>query len=120
MNKMVSHKEISRLVTDMNITMGSGRPSRNSQGIHNTLLHSTISATPLPEIPVNPAIVPNSAVTSLVARSIPPDNNSSAAKDTSNSNTPVPIFTQDKQVELLTPCTRQHDNFVDPKGIDFL
>ena len=36
--------------------------------------------------------------------------------DTSNSNTPVPITTQDRQVEVLTPCTRQYDRFVDPEG----
>ena len=100
----------------MNITMGSGTPSRNSQGIHNTPLQPTMSTTLLPEPPVNPDTVPNSPVTSLVARSIPPDNNTSAVMDTSNPNTPVPISTQDKQVEVLTPCMRQHDRFVDPKG----
>ena len=100
----------------MNITMGSGRPSRNSQGICNTPLHPTISATPLPETPVNPAMVPNLPITSPVARSIHPDNNSSAAMDTSNSNTPVPISMQDKEVEVFTPCIRQHDRFVDPKN----
>ena len=115
MNNMASRKEISRLVTDMNITMELGRPSRNSQGICSMPLHLTISATLLPETPVNPAIVPNSPLTSPVARSIPSDNNSSAAMDTSNSNTPVPISMQDKQVEVLTPCMRQHGRFVVPE-----
>ena len=59
MNKMASHKEISRLVTDMNITTASGRPSRNSQGICNTPLHPTISAPPLSETPLNAAMVLN-------------------------------------------------------------
>ena len=45
-----------------------------------------------------------------------PNNNSSTAMDTSNSNTPVPISMQDKQVDVLTPCTRQHGRFVDPEG----
>ena len=36
--------------------------------------------------------------------------------DTSNPNTPVPITMQDRQVDVLMPCTRQHDRFVDPKG----
>ena len=113
---MASLKEISRLVTDMNITTGSGRPSRNIQGICNTLLHPIISATLLPETPMNQAMVPNAQVTSPVARSIHPDNNSSATMDTSSPNTPVAISMQDKKVEVLMLCTRQHDRFVDPKG----
>ena len=36
--------------------------------------------------------------------------------DTLNPNTPVPITMQDRQVEVLMPCTRQHYTFVDPKG----
>ena len=113
---MASCKEISRLVTDMNISMGYGRPSRNSQGICNTLLHPTISAAPLPETPVNPAMVPNLPVTSPVARGIHPDNNRSAATDTSKSNTPVSISMKDKEVEVFTPCMRQHNRFVDLEG----
>ena len=33
----------------------------------------------------------------------------------SNPNTPVPLSMQDKQVEVLTPCMKQHDRFVDPE-----
>ena len=113
---MALHKEISRLVTNMNITTGSGRPSRNSQGIYNTLLQPAMSTTLLPETLVNPAMVPHSSVTSLVARSMPSDNDSPTVTDTSNPNTAVPISMQDKQVEVLVPCTWQHDRFVDPKG----
>ena len=36
--------------------------------------------------------------------------------ETPNPNTPVPITTQGRQVEVLMPCTRQHNRFVDPKG----
>ena len=96
MNNMASCKEISRLVTDMNMNTGSGRPSRNSQGIHNTLLQPTIPMTPLPETPVNPATVPSLPSASPLARSILSDNSSHAVTDTSN--------------------TRQHDRFVDPKS----
>ena len=113
---MASCKEISRLVTDMNLTKGYGRPSRNSQGICNTLLHPTMPSTLLPETPVNTATVTHTPVTTPVTRSIPCDSNSSAVMDTSNPNTPVPITMQDRQVEVLTPCTRQHNRFVDPKG----
>ena len=113
---MASCKEISRLVTNMNITTESGRPSRNSQEICNTPLQPATSITPLPEMPVNPATIPSTPVTSPLARSILPDNSSHAVTDTSNSNSPVPILTQDRQVDALTPCTRQHDRFVDPTG----
>ena len=70
----------------------------------------------LPETPVNPAIVPSLPSASPLARSILPNNSSHAVVDTSNPNSPVPISSQDRQVEVLTPCTRQHDRFVDPKG----
>ena len=105
---MALHKEISRLVIDMNLTKGSGRPSRNSQGICNTLLQLTMPTTPLQE--------PHTLVTIPLARSIPSDSNNSSVMDTSNPNTSVPITMQDRQVEVLTSCTRQYDRFVDPEG----
>ena len=113
---MASHKEISRLVTNMNITTGSGRPSRNSQGICNTLLQPTTPSSPLPKTPVNSSTVPNTPVTTPVTKRIPSDSSSSAVMNTSNPNTPLPTSIQDRQVEVLTPCTRQHNRFVDPKG----
>ena len=116
MNNMALCKEISWLVTNMNITTGFGRPSTNSQGICYTPLQPTMSMTLLPETPVNPATVPNFPIASLLARSIIPDKSSYAVTDTSNTNTPVPISSQDRQVEVLMPCTRQHDRFVDPNG----
>ena len=116
MTNMASCKEVSRLVTNMNLTTGSGRPSRNSQGIHNTLLQPTLLTTPLPEIPVNTVIMPHTPVTILAAKSIPSKSNSSAVMDTSNLNIPIPVTMQDRHVEVLMPCMRQHDRFVDPKG----
>ena len=113
---MASCKEISRLVANMNITTGSGRPSRNSQGICNTSLQPVLSTTLLPEMPVNPATITSTPVNSPLARSILPDNSSHAGTDTPNSNSLAAILTQDKQVEVLTPCMRQHDRFVDPTG----
>ena len=113
---MASHKEMSRLVTDMNITTGSGRPSRNSQGIHNTLQQPTMPTVPLPETLANQATIPSTPVNSLLAKSILPDNSSHADTVTPISNSPVVILTQDKQAEGLTPCMRQHDRFVDPTG----
>ena len=65
---------------------------------------------------VNSATVPHTPVTTPVARSMPSDSNGSAVMDTSNPSTPAPIYMQGKQVEVLMPCMRQHDRFVDPKG----
>ena len=117
---MASHKEIGKLVTDMNRTAGSGRPSRNSQGIHSASLQTTMPTTPVPETLVNNATAPHSPVKILLARNTSSQGNSSTVMDTSNTNTPLPmpIATQDTkhQVEVLTPCTRQYDRFVDPKG----
>ena len=111
---MASCKEMSRLVTDMNFTPGSGRPSKNSQGICNTLQLPTMPMTLLPETPVNPATIPSTPVNSPLARSMLPDNRSHAATYTPNSNSLIAISKQDKQVEALTPCMRQHDRFIDP------
>ena len=115
---MASHTKISKLVTDMNLTAGSGRPSRNRQGIHSTSLQPTMSTTPVPETPVHNETTLHSPVKTPLARSIPSQGNNCAVMDTSNSNTPVPmpITIQDRQVEVLTPCTRQYDRFVDHQG----
>ena len=91
----------------MTITAGSGRPSRNSQGICSMLLNPTRPTTLLWDAPSTP-------VNSQLARSILPDNRNHTASDTPN--TPITISAQDKQVEALTPCMRQHDRFVNPSG----
>ena len=80
----------------MNITAGSGRPSRNSQGIHNTPLQPTMPTTPLPETPMNLATLPSSPIASPLARNILLDNSSHAVTDTSNPNSPIPISLQDR------------------------
>ena len=116
MNIMASHKEVSRLVTDMNITTGSDRPSKNSQGICNTALQPTMPATLLPETPVSPAAVPSMPTTSPLARSVLLDDTSHTVTDTSNPNSSVLTSLQDRQVKVPMPCTRQWDRFVDPEG----
>ena len=68
---MASHKEISKLVIDMNHTAGSGRPSGNSQGIHGTSSQPTMPTTLLPVTPVNIATAPNTPVTTPSARNTP-------------------------------------------------
>ena len=55
----------------MSHTSGSGRPSRNSQGISNTALQPTMFTTPVPETPVNSATAPHTPVKIPLARSTP-------------------------------------------------
>ena len=120
MDSMASSKEISKLVTDMNYTAGSSRPSRNSERMCNPTFQPTMCTTPVPETPVNTATTLHTPVKVPPARSNPSQVKNSAVMDTSNTNTPMPmpIATQDRQleVEVLTPCTRQYDRFVDPQG----
>ena len=68
---MASCKEISKLVTDMNLTDGSGRPSRNSQGIHNASLQPAMPTAPVPEILIDIATAQHSPVKTPSARSTP-------------------------------------------------
>ena len=104
---MASHKEISRLATDMTITAGSCRPTRNSQGIHTMLQNPTRPTTPLSDAPSTP-------VNSQLARSILPENKHHMALDTPN--TPIIASEEGRQVEALTPCMRLCDRFVNPSG----
>ena len=117
---MASHQEISKLVTDMNLTAGSGRPSRNIQGIHGASSQPTMPRTLLPETPVNVTTALHTPVTTPPARSASSQGNNSRVINTSGPNTPMPMptTTQERhhQVEVLNPCTRQYDRFVDPQG----
>ena len=102
-NNMASCKELSKLNTDMNTILGSGRPSRNSQGICSMSQHpmgyttsqsdqqGTLVNTPLPRS----VLIENS-----------PD------QDSRSADTPP----SQRQVESFTPCVRQNDRFVDPSG----
>ena len=100
---MASCNELSRLATDRNITAGSGRPSRNSQGIHHVSLNTTRPSTLLPDapcVPVNPQFTSH-ILTEKGTHSVP------------NRPNTLP---SDRQVGALTPCMRQQDRFVDPSG----
>ena len=100
---MASHREISRVTTNMNTIAGSGRPLRNGQGIHSTSQHPT-RCTTLPSeaqsVPVNPQFY----------RSVLTENRSHSAANRTNA------LPSQRQVEALTPCMRQNDRFVDPSG----
>ena len=98
------------------MTTGSGRPSRNSQGICNILQQPAMPMTSLPEMPPNPAIIQSTPVNLPLARSILPDNSSHVTTVPPHSNSLVVILIEDKHVEVLTPCMRQHDRFVNPMG----
>ena len=69
----------------------------------------------LPETPVNTTTAPQTPVITPPARITSSQDNSSAVMDTSNSNTPIITATQDRQVDVPTPCTRQNDMLVDPQ-----
>ena len=75
---MASQKEIKKLVTDINLTAGSGRPSRNSQVICKTSIQPTIPTTPLLETPINTATDLHTPATTPTARGTPSKGNSSA------------------------------------------
>ena len=98
---MASHREISRLTTDINTITGSGRPLKNSQGIHSTSQHPTGYTTPPLEaqsVPVNPQF----------SRSVLTKNGSHQASSTTS--TPP----SQRKIGALTSCMRQNDRFVDP------
>ena len=100
---MASCREISRLTTNMNTITGSGRPSRNSQGIHNVCQHPkgyTTAPSEQQSIPVN----------SQFSRCVLAKNGPS--QDSSSSGTPP----SQRQVESFTPCVRQNDRVVNSSG----
>ena len=97
------HREISRLTTDMNTILGSGRPSCNSQGICNVSQHSMGYTT-------SPSDQQGTPVNTLLPRNVLTKNGT--GQDSSSSNTPP----SQRQVESFTPCVRQNDRFVDPSG----
>ena len=106
-NTMASHRGISRLTTNMNTIPGSGRPSRNSQGICNVSQYSmgyTTSQSDQQGTPVN----------TLLSRSVLTKNGSDL--DSSSSGMPSGTPPSQRQVESFTPCVRQNDRFVDPSG----
>ena len=100
---MASHTELSKLTTDMNTIPSNGRPSRNSQGIHNMSQHPmeyTASQSDQQCIPFNTPLPRQMLTTSN------PNQNSSPADTPSTHG----------QVESFTPCVRKNDSFVNPSG----
>ena len=100
---MVSHRELSKLTTDMNTIPSNGRPSRNRQGICNMSQHPmdyTALQSDQQGTPVNTPLPRN-----MLTANIP--HKDSILADTSSSQ---------RQVESFTPCVRQNDRFVDPSG----
>ena len=87
----------------MNTIPSSGRPSRNSQGIHNMPQHPmeyTASQSDQQGIPVNTPLPRNVLTTNN-------PNEDSVLADTPSSQ---------RQVESFTPCIRQNNRFVNPSG----
>ena len=100
-NTMGSCRKLSKLTTNMNTILGSGRPSRNSKGICSVSLHPmgyTASQSDQQGTPVNTPL-PRSVLTE-----------NSPDQDSSSADTPP----SQRQVESFTPCVRQDDRFGDP------
>ena len=100
---MASHRELSKLTTNMYTILSSGRPSRNSQGICNMSQHPmeyTASQSDQQGIPVNTQL-PRYVLTTN------DPNQDSIFADTPSSQ---------RQIKSFTPCVRQNDRFVDPSG----
>ena len=100
---MASHRELNKLTTNMNTIPSNGRPSRNSQGIHNMFLHPieyTASQSDQQHTPVNTPL-PRNVLTS-----------NNPKWDSTLADTP----SSQRQVESFTPCVRQNVRFVDSSG----
>ena len=102
-HNMASHRELSKLTTDMNTIPSSGRLSRNSQCICNMSQHP-MEYTTLQSDQQGTAVntqLPRSELT-----------NNSPDQDSTLADTP----SSHRQVKNFTPCIRQNGRFVDPSG----
>ena len=100
---MACCRDLSKLNTDMNTIPSSGRPSRNSQGIHNMSQHPmeyTASQSDQQGTPVNTPL-PRNVLTA-----------NDPNQDSISAYTP----SSQRQVESFTPCVRQNDRFFDLSG----
>ena len=87
----------------MNTIPGSGRPSRNSQGICIVSQHSTGYTTPQLDEQGTPVNTP--VPRSILTKNGPDQDSSSSGTSPSQ-----------QQVESFTPCVRQNNRFVDLSG----
>ena len=100
---MASHRELSKLTTNMNTIPSNGRLSRNSQGISNISQHpmgvycSTFGPA---AYPVN-TVLPRQVLTT---------------SDPNQHSSPADTPSCQRQVKSFTPCVRQNDRFVNPSG----
>ena len=101
-NTMASHRELSKLSTDLNTAPSSSRPSKNSRGILHVSLHTTGNNFTQPDQPSTPKNTP-------LPRRVPKDN--SPEQDSALATPP-----SQASVENFTPCVRQNNTFVDPSG----
>ena len=100
---MASHRELSKLTTNMNTIPSNGRLSRNSQCIHNMSQHPMECTAPQLDQQCTP--VNNPPPRQMLTASDP--NQDSPLADTPSSQ---------RQVKSFTPCVRKNDRFVDPSG----
>ena len=100
---MASHRELSKLTTNMNTVPSSGRPSRNSQGICNMFHHplgylalQSDQQSTLVNTPLSRSVLTNNG----------PDQESISAR----------TLPSQRQVENFTLHFSQNNRFVDPIG----
>ena len=99
---MASHRELSKLSMNLNTVLSSGRPSKNSRGIHHTSLQFTGNNYTQPD-------KPSSLKNTSLSRRVPTDNSSEP-----DSALATPPF--QGPAEIFTPCVRQNNRFVSPSG----
>ena len=99
---MGSHRELSKVSTNLNTAPSSSRLSKNSRGIHHVSLHTMGNNSSQPDQPSTPKNTP-------LPRRVPTDN--SPEQDSALATPP-----SQGPVENFTPCVRQNNSFVDPSG----
>ena len=99
---MASHIEFSKLSINLNTVPISGRPSKNSRGIHHMSPQTMGNSSTQPD---QPSTLKNTSLSRWV-----PTNNISEL----DSALATPPF--QGPAENFTPCVRQNDRFVDPSG----
>ena len=101
-NNMASCRELSKLSIDLNAIPSSGRPLKNSRGIHHMFLQITGNNSTQPD---QPSTLKNTSL----PRRVPTDN-------ISEPDSALATLPSQGPAESFTPCVRQNNRFVDPSG----
>ena len=99
---MASHRELSKLPINFNTVSSSGRPSKNSRGIHHTSLQTMGNNSTQP---YQPSTLKNTSL----PRRVPTDNSSEL-------DSALATLPSQGPAENFTPCVRQNNRFVNLSG----